>query len=140
MSPKVSESHIAQIVNEVSSNMANPQYVSRRVDNLVSSQPNIAHYVMAHQDELKLDGVVTVLFHIALIYESIALATGCMPRWIEFSELDIAAQEAPSIEILAKTEPDIASYIASNLDGALPAGNIAVAGKLLSHVARALVR
>jgi len=133
----VTESSIVEVVTEASARMGDASYVSGEVDRLVLTQPALAQYVMAHQKELAVDGVVTVLFHVALIIETIRRATGRTPGRVGYPALDAAARFAPDLEALATVEGDLASFIASNVE--LDGARNQLAQKLLAHVARALV-
>ncbi len=133
----VTESSIVPVVSEASARMGDESYVSDEVNRLRMTQPAITQYVLAHEKELSLDGVLTVLFHVVLIVEAIRRATGRTPARIGFPALDAAARSAPTVEALASTEADLASFIASNVE--LDRGRGPLAQGLLAHVARALL-
>lgn len=133
----VTESSIVPVITEASARMSDASYISGEVDRLVLTQPAVAQYVMAHQKELAVDGVVTVLFQVALIIEAIRRATGRTPARIGYPALDAAARAAPNLEALSVVEADLASFIASNVE--LDGGRSALAQGLLAHVAKALV-
>jgi hypothetical protein len=135
----VSEKHIAGIVAEASARMHEPEYISKQVDTFMGAQPMISQYVMSHADELTVEGVVTVLFHAALIHQSVGRAKGAVPGFVGIPDLNEAAQKCADAEALSKVEPDLASYIASNID--LEQGDEVdrVAQKVLAQVAQALI-
>jgi hypothetical protein len=135
---KVSEEAISKVVGEASEHLSEDHYISGQVDRLRSQQPHITQYVIAHQAELSVEGVVTTLFHVALIHRSIIEATGSSPAMVDFAGLDDAATSTPTLEKLNEIEPNIASYIASNID--LGAEANAVASKILAHITKALLR
>jgi len=135
----VSEKQIAEVVAEASARMHEPEYISTQVDTFMGAQPWISQYVMSHSDELTVQGVVTVLFHAALIHQSVGRARGATPGLVEIPDLDLAAQKCADAEALSRTEPELASYIASNLE--LEQGKQAdqLAQKVLAHVAQSLL-
>jgi hypothetical protein len=133
----VSESSIVPVLSEASARMADPSYVSDEVGRLRLTQPAVTQYVLAHEKELALDGVVTVLFNVTLIIEAIRRATGRTPARLSYPSLDVAARAAPTLEALAAVEADLASFIASNVE--LDRGRSPLAQAMLAHVARALV-
>jgi hypothetical protein len=132
----VFESSLVPVITEASARIGDASYVSGEVDRIVLTQPAVAQYVIAHQKELAVDGVVTVLFHVALIVEAIRRATGRTPGRIGYPALDAAARAVPDLEALALHEADLASFIASNVE--LDGGRSPIARQLLAHVARAL--
>jgi hypothetical protein len=133
----VTEASIVPVIARASAMIGDAKYVSGEVDRLAAAQPAIAQYVMAHQKELAVDGVVTVLFQVALIVECIRVATGQPPARVGYAALDAAARVAPTLESLAESEPDLASFIASNVE--LGGARNGLALGLLAHAARALL-
>jgi hypothetical protein len=85
-----------------------------------------------------MEGVMLVLFHAALIHRSISIAAGAEIHLVSINELDMAAQTSSSLENLSETEPDLASYIASNIDIEKQEENTKLAHKLLAQIAKAL--
>jgi hypothetical protein len=136
----IAEEHIADVVADASAKMQNPAYISEEVDTFMGSQPMISHYVVSFSNELTVEGVVTVLFHAALIQRAVIRSNGKTPPEVTAEDLDAAAKEACSLTELSETEPNLASYIASNveLDQDPPVNK--AAQKILAHVARALAR
>ena len=132
----VPEQTIAAVVAEASERMHDPQFISSRVDLFMGAQPMASQYVLSHADELEVEGVVTVLFHAALIGESAARAGGRTLEPVSIEALDAAARAAPTPEQLAEREPDLAAYIASNVE---LERSTQLARELLSHLALALV-
>ncbi|MCC6750210.1 MAG: hypothetical protein IT371_21260 [Deltaproteobacteria bacterium] len=135
---KVPESSLVEVVTEASSRMSDPSYANGQVERVMRAQPAIAQYVVAHQKELAVDGVVTVLFHTCLILDSVVKATGRRPTRVSYNDLDAAAQMVGNVEHLAKDEPALASYIASNV-GTEEGATGVVAQTLLAQVAKALL-
>jgi hypothetical protein len=136
---KVTEASIAQVVSEASARMHDPKYITGQVDRLMSAQPAVTQYVVAHQAELTVEGIVTALFHVSLIHESIRRGLGRLPSRVSYADLDRAARSAPTVEALADIEADLASYIVSNVELEGDPRRSAVAQKILTHVAMALV-
>lgn len=136
---KVPEAAIAQVVLDASERIADAEFISGRVDQLIRAQPHIMQYVVAHKQELSVEDIVQVLFHAAMIHESVVRATGRNPSIVGYAELDAAATAVPTLEALADREGDVASYIFSNID--LDGGEhaIGVARTILAHIAAALI-
>jgi len=128
----VSEACIAEVVEDAGRQMHDPNYITGCVDRLMGEQPAISRYVVAHQRELGVEGVVSALFHVAIIHESVVRAKGRSPDRLSYAELDTSARTTPTAEALARTEPNIAAYIASNVESA-------VARDVLAQVGAALV-
>jgi len=135
----VTEEHIAAVVAEASSRMHEPEYISTQVDTFMGAQPLISQYVMSHSDELTVEGVVTVLFHAALIHQSVGRSRGSVPGLVSIADLDAAAQMSADAEALSKTEPELANYIASNLELEQGKAVDGLAQKVLAHVAQSLI-
>ena len=136
---RVPEHAIAQLVGDASTRLQDPVYISAQVDRLAARQPAIMHYLVAHKDELSVETIVQLMFQIALIQRSVALATGATPPVVDFKRLDLAASATPTLEALATEEPDLASFIHSNLDFTDKSDERELASRLLAHVAKALV-
>jgi hypothetical protein len=128
----VSEACIAAVVEAAGKQMHDPKYITGCVDRLMGDQPAVSRYVVAHQHEFGVEGIVSVLFHVAIIHESVLCAKGRRPDRLSYAELDTAAHATPTVESLVGAEPNIAAYIASNIESAM-------ARDLLAHVAAALV-
>jgi|GEM_PF-4345388 hypothetical protein len=133
----ISESVIAEVITFASKNLTDASFVTERVGLLMDAQADASQYVVAHSDELQVDGVVQILFQAALVYEMIFKSRGTEPKTITFVELNGAIENCPDLETLARDESDLASYIFSNLDD-LEAPN-ELAGKLLAHLTRAFL-
>lgn len=135
----IAEKHIAEVVAEASARMQEPEYISTQVDTFMGAQPMVSQYVMSHSNELTVEGVVSVLFHAALLHQSIARARGRVPSLIGLPELDAAAQQSLDAEALAKAEPELASYIVSNIELGHGEETDKLAQKVLAQVAQSLV-
>jgi len=113
----VPETSIAEVVTEASAKMHDPKYISSEVDRFVGGQPAIAKLVMGRKGTLGVEGVVTVLFHAALLAQGVARASGRTAPRVSSGALQRVAKDAGTVEALAATEPNLASYIASNVEG-----------------------
>ena len=112
----VPETSIAEVVTEASAKMHDPKYISSEVDRFIGGQPAISKLVMGRKGTLGVEGVVTVLFHAALLAQGVARATGRTATRVSSSALQRAAKHG-TVEALAASEPNLASYIASNVEG-----------------------
>lgn len=135
---KIPESAIAEVVAEASQHMSEPSYISGQVDTFVHIQPAIMQYVVGHKGDLSVESIVQVLFHASLAYRCVETALKRKVGRVSFGQLNAAATKAPSLEVLAETEADLASFIHSNLDLDRPTEN-ELARRLLAHVSCALV-
>ena len=135
----VPESCIAEVVSDASTKMHDPQYISSEVDRFIGRQTAISQLVMASSNNLTVEGVVTVLFHAALLAESITRDRKIAPPTLSMADLDRAANAIKSLEALSKDEPHLASYIASNVDEGPPGFSVTEAQTLLAQIARALL-
>jgi len=134
---KVPESNIVQVIAEASPHMSEPKYITGRVERLMRAQPSIYHYVLSFEKELSVEGVVSVLFYASLLEHAVAAAGPALTR-VSYQQLDLATRAAPDIEELSDTEPELASFIASNVELGADAST-ALARRILAHVAKALV-
>jgi len=134
----IPEQSIEQVVKEASQQVDDAQYITRRVDELIAAQPTIMQYVVAHKDAFSMEEIVQVLFHAALIHQSVASARGRAPKTVDFSDLNAAATTAPTLEALAEHEPSLASYIYSNVVAGAEGETSKLAGTILAHVGLAL--
>lgn len=135
----VPESCIAKVVSDASSKMHDPQYISSEVDRFIGRQTAISQLVMASSGDLTVEGVVTVLFHAALLAESITQNRKIAPPTLAMTDLDRAANATKNLEALSKDEPHLASYIASNVDDGPSGFSVEEAQTLLAQITRALL-
>lgn len=135
---KVTEKIMAKVVEHAANRMSDETYVSGQVDELMRDQPNMTQYVIAHQNDLGVDGVISVLFHTSLMRQAIIEACGRRPTQLSYVDLDAGAKKNPSLEAFADVEPNLASYVATNVElDSKPATE--TAHKLLAHIGAALV-
>jgi len=134
---KVPEAILVQIIAEASPRMGEAKYVTSRVERLMRAQPSICQYVMSFEKELGVEGVVSVLFFVALAEQAVSVASGRSPARVSYHQLDAAATSVPDLEAMATVEPELASFVASNID--LGPSGTPVARRLLAHAAAALL-
>lgn len=135
----VKESHLAEVVAEVSAGAADPKHVATVVGGFIQLQPSIGQYVSAHADELGLEGVVLTLLHAAVVARAVEVAQGSELAPVRFTELDAAAA---GDRRLVDDEPELAGYIEGNLagdDATLGGARRATALRLLGIIAYALL-
>lgn len=136
---KVAEDAITRVIGEVSPYLDQAKFISGHVDRLSAAQPAVLQYVVAHKADLTVSEIVQLLFQIAVVQRIVGHALGHKPGSVQYADLDAAANDTPGLEQLAEDEPDLASYIFSNLD--MESGERAnkIAGEILAHVARAML-
>lgn len=134
----VSEATIAQVIAETSDKLDQAEYISARVDQIAAEQPNILQYVIGHREQLSVAAIVQVLFWVAMVCHSIERAGGQALRVVDYEQLDAAATRARTLDDLAELEPNLASFIHSNLDVGTNDEN-QLARTLLAHISSALL-
>lgn len=137
--PLVPEVILEQVIEEVSKNLSDAEYISRRVDELIAVQPNLMQYVVAHKAELAVEQIVQILLHAAIMQQGLEVATGAAPRSISFVDLDRAANATPTLERFSESEPALANFVYNNLVLEVPGGAGELAGTLLAHIGRAMI-
>ncbi len=114
----IAEKTVAEVVQEASVKMSDPNYPQVMVGSLVQTHPDLARYMSAHAKELGGGtAVVNAVFHAALIAESFKRHTGRSLRKITFADLD-AASDKPREEELKRRQPAIFDYVAANVEQA----------------------
>jgi hypothetical protein len=93
---------------------------------------------MAASGQLTVEGVVTVLFHAALLAAAVARHGGKPAREVTDGDLRAAGAAVSTVDDLARQEPHLASYIASNVEEATGALNAGAARDLLAQISAAL--
>jgi hypothetical protein len=135
---KVPEATIVRVITEASPHMSDSKYITARVERLMRAQPSVCQYLMSFQKELGVEGSVSVLFFAALVEDAVTAASGRGPARVGYPDLDLAANTIHNLEELAASEPELASFIASNVDLG-SGGSTPTAQRALAHVAQALV-
>jgi hypothetical protein len=135
---RVPEATIVKVITEASPHMNEPKYITARVERLMRAQPSVCQYLMSFQKELGVEGSVTVLFFAALVEDAVTLASGRSPGRVRYPDLDLAAHAVHNLEELSSSEPELASFIASNVDLG-SGGSTPTAQRALAHVAQAMI-
>ena len=134
----IPEAVIRDVIEDVAKRLGDPRFISSEVDRLSLDQPSVIQYVVAHKQDLELEEIMHLLFLVAVVQRVVSQAAGRALGAVSFAQLDAAATATPDLESLARDEPDMASYIFSNLDMRNEQSN-RIAGEILAHVGRALV-
>lgn len=136
---RVPEQTLASVIDEVSKNLGNAEYISRRVDELIAVQPHLMQYVVAHKGELTVEQIVQILFHAAIMAQGLEAATGTSPEPVSFAGLNKAAIATPTLEQFSEHEPALANFVYNNLVVETPGPAGKLCGTLLAHVGQALL-
>jgi hypothetical protein len=124
---------VAEVVAEASQKMNDPNYSAVLVGGFVQLQTPIVQFVSAHEQELGgAEGIVSVIFHAALINTAFTRGVGRTTRMISFDDLDSVAGPQ-SMAKLEKTQPFIHGFIEENVENP-------DARKLLALIALAMDR
>jgi hypothetical protein len=127
----VPEELVAKVVSEVSDRMAQPSYAQVAIGTFAEAHPDVSRYVTAHSEEIGGgEAVIHTVFHAQVIAECLDRHRGRATSPVSFGDLDATAV-ADSMGALAKKEPALASYLASNVDSGL-------IRELIAHICLAL--
>ena len=114
---KIPESLVAEVVSEVSERMSDPTYPQVAIGTFAEAHPDAGRYITAHHEELGGgEGIMHTVFHAEVIHECFRRHVRRDISPVRFTALDRASGRDPSAT-LAKRQPAIADYIASNVDG-----------------------
>ena len=131
MSPSIPEDVVASLVGEVSDSMSDPSYAQIAIGELAQAHPDVGHFITAHLDELgSSEAVIHAVFHAEIIHRCFRRHRGSAIAAVTFSDLNEIGADR-SLERLETSQPAIASYLVSNLEGAS-------IRRLLAHVALAM--
>ncbi len=112
---RVKKELVAEVVAEASKKMSQANYSANMVGGFVQAQAQVAQFISAHDGELGgADGIVSVIFHLALINECLRRAGG-RPRALSYEDLDAAAH-GDSLLGLERKQPAFADFIISNVE------------------------
>ena len=113
---KIPEEVVESVVSDVSKRMADPTYSQLAIGSFAQAHPDASRFITAHLDDLGGgEGVMHAVFHSQVLNECFERHNGRSLTPIGFGDLDDAAQGDP-VEKLAKRQPGLSSYIASNCD------------------------
>jgi hypothetical protein len=114
---KLTKDQVASVVTEASQKMSDPNYSAVLVGGFVQSQPQVAQFISAHEQELGgAEAIVNVIFHCALIAQVYQRANGRI-RTLSYADLDEAAQGEP-LPRLEKAQLPLHEFIAANVEHA----------------------
>lgn len=133
----IPESQVASVVSDVSQRMGDPGYAQLAIGGFAQSHPDVGRYITAHLDDLGGgEAVMHTVFHAEVINE-------CFRRHLErelppvrFGDLDAAARTGDPFERLRASEPALADYLASNVDGEPMRRVLALVALAMSRAAR----
>lgn len=127
----IPEKTVAEVVAEASLKMKDPNYSAVMVGGFVQTQSIAAQYLSAHEQELGgADGVVTTIFHSALIALCFQRANNRTVRELSFDDLNHVA-DGDRTATLKKEQPAVLEYVAANIEDE-------VMKSLLIHMALAM--
>jgi hypothetical protein len=113
---KIDDKLVADVVAEASRKMSDPNYSAVAVGGFVQGQTPATQYITAHESELgNAEGIVSVIFHAALVAQCFERASGRSIRMISYEDLDAVATGDP-LETLAKKQPALSDFIVSNVE------------------------
>ena len=112
---KLTKEQVAAVVTEASQKMSEPNYSAVLVGGYVQSQPQVAQFISAHEQELGgAEAIVNVIFHCALIAQVYQRARGRI-RVLSYEDLDGAARGDP-LPRLEKDQLPLHEFICANLE------------------------
>jgi hypothetical protein len=107
---------VAEVVQEASKKMSEPNYSAVLVGGFVQTQSPVAQYVSSHERELGgAEAVVNAIFHAALMGICFQRGYKRTVRQITFEELDSVADGNPT-EKLQKAQPAISEFLEANIE------------------------
>ena len=113
---KIDDKLVAEVVAEASRKMSDPNYSAVAVGGFVQHQTPATQFITAHEPELgDAEGIVSVIFHAALLAQCFERATGRTIRMIAYEDLDAVATGDP-LATLAKRQPALSDFIVSNVE------------------------
>ena len=113
---KIEDKLVAEVVAEASKKMSDPNYSAVAVGGFVQGQTPATQYITAHEPELgNAEGIVSVIFHAALLAQCFERSNGRSIRMISYEDLDSVATGDP-LQILAKRQPALSDFIVSNVE------------------------
>jgi hypothetical protein len=128
----VPETLVAEVVQEVSERMRDPQYPQVAIGSFAQSHPDVGRFITAHLDELGGgEGVMHTVFHAEVLNECFRRHIGRELPPVRFRELDQAAL-GDEVALLKKREKALAAYLESNVEGAAMLRVLSLVGLAMS--------
>ena len=134
--PAISDEVVRQVVTEVSTKMADPDYSAITVGAFVQYQAPATQFVTAHESELggNAEAIINVIFHAALLALCFQRAAGNrVIRTISYEDLDAVAG-GDSLATLAKRQPALSDFIVSNVEHLEAQKLLALLALAMDHV------
>src|SRR5262249_13513771 len=111
----VAEEVLAQVVTEVSQSHSNPRFVEETVGAFMRRQPIVGNYIVAHQPELGVEGVVLVLLHSAILARAVERTAGRSLGALSSHHLDSVTKRAHDPAQFGGEQPAIRDYLGANV-------------------------
>ncbi|MEM9488826.1 MAG: hypothetical protein AAGC55_06760 [Myxococcota bacterium] len=113
---RVRKEMVAEVVEEASLKMQDPNYSSVMVGGFVQTQKPASQYISAHQEELgEAEAIVNAIFHAALIALCYQRANNRTVPEMSYEDLDYVAGDDIE-ERLKNLQPYVHSYIETNVE------------------------
>jgi hypothetical protein len=112
---KLTKDQVLSVVTEAGQKMSDPNYSSAMVGGFFQQQQQVSNFISAHEQELGgTEGIVSVIFHCALVAESFRRA-GARVRTLTYEDLDGAARGDP-LPRLEKAQLPLHEFICANVE------------------------
>ncbi|MBT8493572.1 MAG: hypothetical protein KJO07_10980 [Deltaproteobacteria bacterium] len=113
---RIAEKTVAEVVQEASAKMSDPNYSAVLVGGFVQEQPATCEYIKSNLDEMGgAEAVVNCIFHAALIAVCFQRGNNRSVRTMEFDDLDYVS-DGDRKEKLEGQQPAILAYIEENVE------------------------
>ena len=113
---RIAEKTVAEVVQEASMKMSDPNYSAVLVGGFVQEQPASCEYIKSNLDEMGgAESVVNCIFHAALIGVCFQRGNNRSVRTMEFDELDHVS-DGDRVQKLREQQPAILEYIEQNVE------------------------
>jgi hypothetical protein len=113
---RIAEKTVAEVVQEASTKMSDPNYSAVLVGGFVQEQPAACEYIKSNLDEMGgAESVVNCIFHAALIGVCFQRGNNRSVRTMEFDELDYVS-DGDRVAKLKDQQPAILEYIEQNVE------------------------
>lgn len=113
---KIPEDVVETVVGEVSQKMNDPGYAQVAIGGFAQAHPDVGRFITAHLDDLGSgEAVMHTVFHAEVLNQCFLRHHGRSLSPIGFEVLDHVSRE-DRVEVFAKIQPALASYVASNVE------------------------